>query len=282
MKRIDVEGFTSLTVSTDHPSLCVYGAEGTGKTRLLCSAPGPIGVIALDRKTRGTIELLTEKLADTVQILTPKTNYITHNDSLRMMMHDVDNADDKTKKLREDTAKSIYANAINKVTEDLEKLIRAGAETVAIDTISDYCEWMLYAKFGRTSQIPAISRSSLVETVRTSLDAMKGQNILLIAREREIYRDKRDKNGEIEYKNGVKQAEGTGVFKPDWFSKLGHTVNAQVRLVSEVLEGTPAEKFGTWVYKCQLKSELEGRSLNTAGLRGEKITWDALVGCLGL
>ena len=58
MKRIVIPGCTTSITADDKPAVGVFGAESVGKTRFAATAPQPIGLIPLDKKSKRTFELI--------------------------------------------------------------------------------------------------------------------------------------------------------------------------------------------------------------------------------
>src|SRR5712691_2030994 len=84
MKTTQIEGFTTNIRQTVDLSLVIglFGPQGSGKTRFCSTAPDPIGVVPLDRKSRYTFAKTMEEYGKIVMM--PKEDFIRHENPIKL------------------------------------------------------------------------------------------------------------------------------------------------------------------------------------------------------
>lgn len=289
--EIKIEGFAYQPEPWDKPSVGVYGLESTGKTRLACTMPhedGVIGLIALDKKSLRTFQMQAKEQG-VPYIANPKP-YISDKDlvKLAMMVDESDCGKGKQKNQalieeKQEELKRFYKGLTDRVYEDMDRLVsHDGVESVVVDTASQFYQWLQYKHFGRTNQIPPLSRDVFNQDMIDFINLARGKNSMWINRAKEIWKTV----GKLP--NGEDKKEPTGKFDPDGFKGIGAHLTVYVELVSkklgEVDRGrvdAAESKFRCRVYRCQTNALLEGTDLAEYGVCGEGITWENLLLAVG-
>lgn len=259
MKERALPGFTTTPKNTSRPCMNVFGPEGTGKTRFGLTLPGPIGVIALDRKTIDTVNMLKDTMDG--EIYVNETPYIGERESAKLSLEqDVEKV------------KAFYVQKLRVVNEAALMLADTPwIESIVMDQMTTYWNWILYSHFGRRNQIQQISRGPANDDIRAFIQAMHHKNLLLLHQSADEYKDTGTKD-----KYGKSVSVLTGRQKPDGCSKMGYEVNISLELKASPTcpSGDTADKFSCVFRKNQYNPMLEGVDLKEFGLVGEAITWE--------
>ena len=163
-------------------------------------------------------------------------------------------------------------------------------ESIVVDRASQFFDWIMFAHFGRITQLtPMTQRSTANNYLVDFIDMCTAKNLLLIHGPSEIYKD----TGRVD-SQGNKVQEGTGRYRNDGWKGIGTKVEANLELFSKKLspsemlkfkgdEDAMAEaKFKARMYTCQANSMLEGQVLDEYGLAGKSITWENLMEVMGI
>lgn len=244
--------FTSLNgqVTPEKLALCNYGAPGTGKTRFLVTAPGPIGVIPLDRKARGTIERARLELCPDKQIIFPKQDFIRHENPLQLTL------------MNPEESKTYYrqhVNAIKRATYTLAEMPDSKCKTIAIDSGSQLFEDIFYANYGRNLKIMPRDRGDSNQEMRDFLNSLQHKHLIITHRASEIWRGPEGKE------------KPTGEFKHKGWTEIGYYVNVLVENARNEGDG----EFVMNVAMCQANASLHGDSGQKV-LTGDAITFQML------
>jgi len=260
IERIVIQGFSEDLSPDDRPSLGVFGREGSGKTRLAATAPDPIGLIAADKKARRTFEKITREMGK--RCVVNQREYVPERDMRKLaMMSDDGTKDDEARQLE---CKRVYRRAIDMVFEDADALANSDSiETVAMDTANQVFTWMLFKHFGRTTQIPPLSRQTVNQEMIDLVNLLRRKNTVFINQSTEVWKDKTDDKGKT-----VKAP--SGVFEPTGYRNMGYLVNVNVEVQNKDLkaaeivacggdeEEMKRKKFRVKVYRCQTNPLIEG------------------------
>lgn len=295
-KQISIEGFSYQPEPDDKPSVGGFGKESTGKTRFGCTMPhedGVIGLIAIDKKSKRTFSQMAQEM-DVPYIARDKP-YISDKEARDIVMWAEDDnvpgaggvgglsVADKEKAKRaieaqQKKVKAFFKGLVDRVFEDAYRLAESpDVESIVIDTNSQLFQWILFKHFGRTTQIPPISRSAPNQDMIDFVNMLRAKNTYFIHRANEIWKNtgKLDKMG-----NPIK--EPSGRFEPDGYKGIGAHLTVNLEFRNKVsLAGDVNEKFRVRVQTCQTNALLEGMELGEYGLVGEGITWDNLMAVIG-
>jgi len=271
LETIKIPGMSAGIKVLDAPMIAVYGPEGSGKTRLGATMPGPIAVIPTDPKTARTLKPLAAKYKR--EVIAPDKPFITQaeiNTYARM-----DNAKD-IEKIKEFYQKVIW----DRIAPMLEAIgSHKGVGSILIDNASVLYNWVLYADHGRRTKVPTFERGVSQQDFTDLLALCRSKPTLLTHHPAKVYKNI--------VENGKEKGVDTGRIKPEGSSKLGLLCNAVIETRSIEWKPTICKredwdedgKFKLFVQTCQPRPLLEGCELE---LTGEDITWNNLVKTLGL
>ncbi len=258
-------------MADDKPAIGVYGIEGTGKTRFAATAPGPIGLIALDKKSKRTFTDIAMKLGTTV--ISNAKPIMSDAEAIKIAMT---NGDDP-KGLAE------IKQAYTKVVQDVLDLGLAYARhieirTIVVDTCSQFFDWILFSHFGRRNQIPPVSRAAPNQDMIDFVNALRSKNLVLIHRSKEIWKPTGATDGQ-----GKPIREPSGKYEADGFKNIGGFLTANLELTSKRAKQEDLDaKFRVKVVTSQMNVLYEGQDLHEYGVSGADITWDNITTLLGL
>jgi hypothetical protein len=123
--------------------VCVFGKPGTGKTRLMATAPG-LGVIPLQRKTRRTVEDVIKDLYPGRKVWWPKNHeeFYKYQNPMAMAMME-----------REDS-KKFYRDLVNRVKVGCWSLLDLPeVKTIGIDSNYTLYQMIVAAHYGKSGQL---------------------------------------------------------------------------------------------------------------------------------
>lgn len=272
MKAIKIAGFTDDVRPNSKPAICVHGVENTGTTRFGCTAPGPIGWIAIDRNSKITVEEQKDKLG--IQVLVNKEPYISHRDGMKIAL--MDNPEE---------TKKIYTLAVGQIFKDCMALVdNPDIESIVLDRASQIFDMILFSHFGRKNQIESFQRGAPNQDMIDLINAMGGKNLVLVCKSADVWAD----TGETDSKGKKKQGP-TGKMKAEGFSKIGQFVTATIELtaarkkaVGRDDEERLKDKYRCKVAHCKGNVLLEGQDLHELGCSGEEITWQNVLALIGV
>ncbi len=174
-------------------ALAVYGPAGSGKTRLLTTAPGIVGVVPLNRKTRQTVVEVAKKFDK--KIVLPKFDLIRSSNpmkSARLAPH----CDPEGKRPRIDV--DIYRAqpeccaihhgrwAVDRAKQAALDMV-SQCDSIGIDGFDIFTEDLLTAHFGRTERIMARDRGPFNKEMIEFLTAISGKHVVLTMSEKTVW-----------------------------------------------------------------------------------------------
>jgi hypothetical protein len=269
VKEIKIAGFSSDLTPGDKPTVSVYGQEGSGKTRFAATAPGPIGLLPLDRKSKRTFEIIAKTL--NTQVVIPKTDYMKPSDLISISLLDSEDKESLGK------VKKHYSELVKRVMEDAMKLAdHPEIQSIVVDSNTQFWDWIMFSHFGRRNQVETFQRGAPNQDMIDFINALKHKNLVLLHRAAEVWKD----TGEID-KNGKKKQGPTGKFKAEGCSKLGYLITCEIEMVDKAKAETLDDKFKVRIRECQNNPLMEGVLLDEYGVMGESITWDNLMTAIG-
>ncbi len=269
LKVIQIEGFTADLTPDDKPAVSIYGPEGTGKTRFAATAPGPIGLLALDKKSKRTFQKVASAMEK--QVVVNKEDYISGKDAIKLAMLDT-NVEAQRKQIKE-----FYGKLFEKVMETgLALASHPDIETIVIDTATQLWDWIMFSHFGRRNQVESYQRGAPNQDMIDLINALKNKNLVLIHRAKDEWKD----TGEVDSQGRKKQAP-SGKFQAEGFTKMGYFATVICELSAAPKASEPDDKFKIKLVKCQPNSLLEGQDMAEYGLRGESITWENVMTVIG-
>ncbi len=217
-----------------------FGDEGGGKSRLIGTAPGDIGVIPMEGKTRASVLKAAAEFGR--KVIMPERDLIrTGNAMILAMLPAACVTEDRFKSMRpedavktaeremEEISKEIrldgpqpdccarhyYRWHINRVKSVAFRMADTPSiRTIGIDTFGQWVEDCLFANYGRTDKIMPLDKKSFNQEVRDFLNAISHKNLILTHHAAQIW----------------EQNKPTNKYKPaSSFAKIGHYTNVAVR-----------------------------------------------------
>ena len=136
-----------------------FGDGGTGKSRFICTAPGPIGVLPLNGKCRATVERCRYELYPDKKIYFPKQDLLRHVNPMKLAMLNpyCENAAVKIGiNAPECCARHYYRWHVNREKDAFWTMVEnKEIRTIAIDDGSAIYDDILFAIYGRNNRISA-------------------------------------------------------------------------------------------------------------------------------
>jgi hypothetical protein len=209
------------------PIILLYGADGTGKTRFLLTAPGPIDIHGFDRRPEKFWAPFMSKGVDYEHYVTYKQEHPHRGQDEKAMV-----------------AKIIRTNSetLEGYFQNLEaSLKKPRVATVCTDNLTKVYAMNKFANFGRVEKIEPYHYGGLRATYSRIFDLAAAYNkvFLCTSEENELYRANK----------------GTGRMKPDGDKTFLHGVNIILRMTRE-RDGFKAEFM-----KCSFNHHLVGETL---------------------
>jgi len=245
----------------------VEGETNTGKNEFAFSAPGPIGVLQLDRNIDGVAH-------------NPKPPETRSKDGIYLkLITTLGNIGTKGQAPPE--LKKAYLDDWNHFYAEHKKILAIPElATVVYDGASDDWEIQRLAEFGTLSQIPSIlydsANASRKKMIRDMYDS--GKNIIATHKVTDVYEDVKDAQGNpvMNERGKTKQAK-TGEYRRQGFHDTKYLFQIQLRMLkkdayfNETLKRQMPLKFGCKILECKPRQELKGEELwgdecNFAGL----------------
>lgn len=171
-------------------ALACYGDAGSGKTRLLATAPGIVGVVPLNRKTKQTV-VETAKFFDK-RIVLPKFDLIRSANAMR------------TANLPPSCGKTIAVDiyrdqpmccAIHNGrwacdrTKQAALDMKGKCDSIGIDGFDIFTEDMLTAHYGRTERIMPKDRGTVNKEMIEFLGELSDRHLVLTMGQKEVWRN---------------------------------------------------------------------------------------------
>lgn len=236
--------FAPLTSSEDHLAVASFGLAGSGKSRLICTMPGKVGVVPLDRKTRPTIERAAKELGLPLsKFLFPKDDFIRHAQPmmLTLMKPDCEKEPVLDPKRGYPTCCAIhyYKWHTNRIKDAVYSLIELpGVDSIAIDTGSQLNEDILYSHYGRAQRIMPRDRGPANQDWKDLFNSLSAKHCLITHQAREVW----------------KNDKPSGKFEWDGFGRVDYYTN----IVVEQTGPPTTPHFTLSVRRCQARPDLLG------------------------
>lgn len=236
-KRIKFVELQSLTA--DKLSIGSFGAAGSGKTELIATMPGPIGVVALDRKTRRTLAKANEKYNK--KIYFPEDDFVRHGKPMELAL------------MKPEAAMEYYTNHCAKIQDAIYTFAeRKDIRSIAIDSGTQLVEDFLFKHFGRSQRIMPRDRGPLNQDMRDVLNSLQDKHVIITHQASEIWRNDKP----------------TGKFDWSGWNKLDYYCNVIVEHKYDEKSG----QFSLTIRLCQDRPDLIGETI----LFDEDITFEML------
>jgi len=213
--------------------IAVFGRPGTGKTRLIGTAPG-LGVIPLQRKTLPTIEQVKRELYPHRTILWPKNPDELYKYANPMTMALMER--EESKKFHRELVDKIKASA-------WALLARPEVKTIGIDDGTTLYNMMACAYYGKSSRFSADAASAkkaygpINDEFQEFLVSLESKNVVMSFQGGEAY---------------VKDV-AQGFDEPKGYKQIGFHANALVETRFDIADG-----FWIDVRMCQDRAALQG------------------------
>lgn len=274
--RIDSITFSRRTevqcIKIDHPKQLYVTDQFivTHNTHFSCTAPDPIGLLPLDRKSKRTFDEVKKELKKYVICPTEK-DYMKPKEAIKLSLLD-GSKESELKQVQE-----AYTEIYKRVMDDAMKLAdHPDIQTIVVDSNTQFWDWILFSHFGRKNQIESYQRGAPNNDMIDFVTAMKHKNLVLLHRSADIWKD----TGQTDKKGNKKQAP-SGKHKAEGCSKLGYLITCEIELISADLASTLDKKFKCKVRECQNNPLIEGELLDDYGVVGEGLNWDNLMSAIG-
>jgi hypothetical protein len=226
--------FEPLVIGTpDKLFLGVFGKAGTGKTRIMATAPG-LGVIPLQRKTRPTVEQVLKELYPNRKVWWPKNadEFYKYKNPMEMSM------------MSASESKDFYRALVDKVKYACWSLLdHPGVKTIGIDSGYTLYQMIVAAHYGRSSKFSElrIAWEPPNTEMRTLLESLQTKHIVFTTESKEAW-------------SGTgKGSASLGYDDPAGYKQLGYESNVLVETKYSVADG-----FSLDVRMCQDRAALQG------------------------
>lgn len=256
--------FAELTnTNPDAMSVASFGPQGSGKSRFGATYPSPIGVVALDRKTRYTIAK--DALAFGKKVIMPQENgqpmeFIRVGNPMQLAMLPDDCGKSFKPKfssaMPECCSMHFYRWHTNRIKEAVFRLVdlpKSKCKSIILDTGSQYSEDVLYACYGRTQKIMPRDRGMYNQDMIDFLNALDSKHLLITHKAKTIW----------------KNEQPTDKMQRKGFNEIGYHVNVEI----EHYRAKKKDKHGNLPFyidigQCQANSALVGeeKALDDEGI----------------
>lgn len=227
-------GFEPLVIGQpDKLFVGVFGRAGTGKTRLMATAPG-LGVIPLQRKTRPTIEQVLKNLYPDRKVWWPcdADAFYKYKNPMEMSL------------MGAEESKKFYRDLVDKVKHACWALLdMPEVKTIGIDSGYTLYQMIVAAHYGRTSKFSElrVAWEPPNTEMRTLLESLQAKHIVFTTESKEAWQ------------GSGKNAVALGWDEPAGYKSIGYECNALVETRYTVPEG-----FWLDVRMCQDRAALQG------------------------
>jgi hypothetical protein len=248
VKEIKLDaGFTSNIKADDALAIALFGEQGSGKTRFGITMPDPIGVIALDRKTRKTVERIAKELDKTVVMPTEDFIRVAKPMQLALLKPSCganieSKLDDKTPKMC--CAIHYYRWHVNRIKSAALKLYEhRDIKSILMDTGTQLWEDILFAHFGRNERIMPRDRGPANQEMIDFLNCLSGKHLTITHKAKQVW----------------KNDKPTDKYEWQGFPHLGYHTNVIAELVCDDGKGMDDEgRFYMNVHMCQDNPDIQG------------------------
>ncbi len=209
----------------------VFGRAGTGKTRLMATAPG-LGVIPLQRKTRPTVEQVMKELYPDRKIFWPKNaeEFYRYKNPMELAMMDLDES------------KKFYRALVDRVKVGCWSMLdHQEIRTIGIDSGYTLYQMIVAAHYGRSTRFSAekVAWEPPNTEMRMFLESLQTKHVVITTEAKEAYLGK----------TALGYDENAG------YKQLGYESNALVETKFSIEEG-----FSLDVRMCQDRAALQGEA----------------------
>lgn len=212
-------------------AVCPFGLDTSGKTRLIATAPDPIGAIPLERKSRPTLKAVAKEFGK--HIIMPKEDFIRHENPMKIARMD------------ETQAKTYYSEHVKAILGAAYDLLNnPDIRTIAIDSGSQLWENILFSHFGRKDQIKPVLRGGANQDMIDFLNAVTTKHLIITHRAKQVWENEKPVKDKYEI-------EG--------FNRIGYytTVVCEMKR-NEKFGGTNGWQFAMDIRSCQARALLQG------------------------
>ena len=239
-------------------SIAVFGETGRGKTRLMATGPGNVGVVSFNNKTRRTLEMVKVELGLKKKIFFPREDFVRAGNPMTIAMlperceakKDITVAD----ALPRCCQIHYYRWHCNRAKDAIWSLVeRKDIDTIAIDGGEQFYEDLLYAYYGKSFQISTkrTAYGPINEEFKTVIKSCGTKHLIIAFESKDEYR----RTGKKDPETGEPQSVATGRQVPKGFNDIGYYVGALVELSRD-----PDGTFEASFRMCQEKASLFGES----------------------
>jgi hypothetical protein len=238
--------FEPLTIGApDKLFLGVFGKAGTGKTRIMATAPG-LGVIPLQRKTRPTVEQVMRELYPKRKVWWPKNaeEFYRYKNPMEMSM------------MGATESKEFYRALVDKIKAACWSLLdMPEVKTIGIDSGYTLYQMIVSAHYGRSTKFSElrVAWEPPNTEMRMLLESLQAKHIVFTTESKEAW------------SGSGKNAVSLGYDDPAGYKQLGYEANCLVET-----KYTTAEGFWVDIRMCQDRASLQGAD-------GEKLLMGEMV-----
>lgn len=238
VKELRIEGFSNSVHSTDSGKLVmsVFGPEGSGKTALIATMPGPVAVVCVDRKTRVTIQKRMQELGRE-DIYLSEVDFVRHAKPIELSL------------MNEKDVTAYYSLHVRKIHEACYRALEhKDVNSVALDGGSQLWEDTLFKHYGRNQRIMPRDRGPANQDMIDFLNAMTGKHFIITHKMKQVWQNDKPVPGK---------------FEPNCFNGIGHHVTAVVQMMQNDRYAPGVNNpdfqwmFGAKVRHCQAQPMLQ-------------------------
>lgn len=207
----------------------VFGRAGTGKTRLMATAPG-LGVIPLQRKTKPTVEQVIKDLYPGRKVWWPKDAdvFYKYKNPMEMSMMDLNES------------KVFYRDLVDKIKLGCWSLLdHPEVQTIGIDSGYTLYQMIVAAHYGRSQKFSAekVLWEPPNTEMRTLLESLQAKHLVFTTESKEAYLGK----------------NALGYDDPAGYKSIGYEANVLLETRFDVKDG-----FWWDIRMCQDQARLQG------------------------
>jgi hypothetical protein len=246
VKKYEIEFETLKYDAPEHLFIGNFGRPGTGKTRLMATAPG-LAVIPLQRKTRPTVEQVIRTEYPDRTVLWPKNSdeLWKYKNPMELAMMNIE------------ASKAFYRELVDKIKAAAWGLLEdKRCRTIGIDSGYALYQMIVAAHYGRSTRFSAEKTAWEPPNteMRTFLESLSDKHLIFTTEAKESYEGK----------------VALGYDEPAGYKQIGYDANVLVEHKFSVEDG-----FTLDVKMCQARAALQGEE-GQACLTGEAITFQML------
>lgn len=225
--------------------LGIFGRAGTGKTRIMATAPG-LGVVPLQRKVRPTVEQVLKELYPSRKVYWPKNadDFYKYKNPMEMSM------------MNNEESKAFHRELVDKIKRAYWSLLDIPeVQTIGIDSGYTLYQLIVAAHYGRTTKFSElrVAWEPPNTEMRSLLESLQAKHIVFTTESKEAW------------SGSGKSAVSLGYDDPAGYKQLGYECNALVETHFSVADG-----FWMDVRMCQDRAALQGEA-------GQKLLMNEMV-----